>query len=461
MDYFVSPSEVFASIKKGRVLRHAPSPSAHPLQSAPPLYPHRWSKHPHIVSAIDAINEECVALAKSDGGRIKDPKEFQKHLRTILLDLWAAAMLSTNPYRSISLNKSFYRHSTRYKRLFLKYDYVIKVLNQIEAMGYIEIYKGYRYRTGSEKGFNTRVKATDALLSKVVEGFSVSDLSDDSGFECIVLHDAEKKLVDYADNAETRKMRKNISLINARLDKARIALYMPDSLWEEFYDRLAKTKRRTINFLDKRMHRVFNETFDRGGRFYGGWWIEVPRVFRKYIEIDHKPTVELDYSGHHYRILYGMEGVKMEGDPYEVGGFSRGNVKKALLIMLNAASRQSALSALRSEGIKEAKALVDAAAERHVLIAKHFYSGKGLELQRRDSEVAERVMLRMMEHGAAVLPVHDSFIVRNGYDFELRQVMAEEFERQYGECGITAKPTMLEEKPCAGATYSEYYRLFS
>jgi hypothetical protein len=55
-----------------------------------------------------------------------------------------------------------------------------------------------------------------------------------------------------------------------------------------------------------------------------------------------------------------------------------------------------------------------------------------LELQYHDSVVAESVMLRMMDLGAVVLPIHDSFIVRNSYEEELRAVMEEEYQRTFG-----------------------------
>lgn len=56
-------------------------------------------------------------------------------------------------------------------------------------------------------------------------------------------------------------------------------------------------------------------------------------------------------------------------------------------------------------------------------------------------------MLRMIKLGAAVLPLHDSFIVRNSYEGELRAVMEEEFQAMFGQEGhLTAKPTMLENR---------------
>lgn len=64
----------------------------------------------------------------------------------------------------------------------------------------------------------------------------------------------------------------------------------------------------------------------------------------------------------------------------------------------------------------------------------------------KDSKLAENVMLRMLERGATVLPVHDSFIVRNSYADELEEIMAEEFEKAFnGIAKLTPKRTVLEE----------------
>ena len=49
--------------------------------------------------------------------------------------------------------------------------------------------------------------------------------------------------------------------------------------------------------LSKRsLYRVFNDTeFQTGGRFYGGWWQEIPSKYRDRITIDGKRTVASAY----------------------------------------------------------------------------------------------------------------------------------------------------------------------
>jgi hypothetical protein len=59
----------------------------------------------------------------------------------------------------------------------------------------------------------------------------------------------------------------------------------------------------------------------------------------------------------------------------------------------------------------------------HAPIAQHFYTGVGLRLQRIDSDIAEKVMLAFIQMNAPILPLHDSFLVHNGYEGELPTVM--------------------------------------
>jgi hypothetical protein len=71
--------------------------------------------------------------------------------------------------------------------------------------------------------------------------------------------------------------------------------------------------------------------------------------------------------------------------------------------------------------------------DKHAAIEQHFQSGIGLRLQCLDSRIAEGVMLRFAEMGAACLPVHDSFIVHHGYEQDLKRIMREEYIRVMGQ----------------------------
>src|SRR5690606_27759980 len=116
--------------------------------------------------------------------------------------------------------------------------------------------------------------------------------------------------------------------------------------------------------------RIFsNGTWDSGGRFYGGWWQQIPNskaggAWRRKIYINGNPTVEVDYSGLHIVLLYALKRIdywKEDGkDPYSLPDYEdsadfRQLLKLLLLIAVNAKGksekeqRRKAQQAIRSE----------------------------------------------------------------------------------------------------------------
>ena len=82
-----------------------------------------------------------------------------------------------------------------------------------------------------------------------------------------------------------------------------------------------------------------------GGRFYYGWWQEIPKGYRKYITIDEGFTIELDYSALHPHMVYFQNDLELTEDAYTrillVGGIAfteenRKIVKQVFNAMLNA-----------------------------------------------------------------------------------------------------------------------------
>jgi hypothetical protein len=394
---------------------------------------------------IECVFEEIEALRKSRPERIREKDKVRRHLKIVIIDLFAAHQLGFNPYRGISLHKPDYQKGTRYRNIHLKYDYLVGVLDDLEELGYIAKYAGYYLENGN--GMRTRIKANNKLIDLILsEKFKVSFLIENVGAsqvlqrkpddEVIILHGPEGELVDYADTQETVDMRGNLERINAKLKGAHIVLAIDDDQVSELAGIYGQQERIPFDLGHNTLHRVFNDpSFTLGGRFYGGWWEGLPSRFRKYIRINHKETVELDYSGHHIRILYSREDIEAAEDLYAIQNchFSREHLKLAALIVVNARSRTSALRALNDKKLGiDTRAILDFTEKHFAPISKYFYTDAGLELQYHDSVVAERVMLRMMGLGAVVLPIHDSFIVRNSYEEELWNVMLEEYERAFG-----------------------------
>lgn len=417
----------------------------HLLKTASQFDVHRWSEYPEVNEVVDSVFSEIKALRKSRPERIREADKVWRHLKVVIIDLFAATQLGFNPYRGISLRKPDYQKGTRYRKIHLKYDYTVGVLNDLEELGYIEKQIGYWPENGN--GMRTRIKATGKLIDHILgEAFKVKALIDSIGAssalqrepddEVIILHGPEGELADYDDTPEVVRMRGNLERINAKLKGAHIVLAIDDDQVRELASIYGQQERIPFDPGHNTLHRVFNDpSFRLGGRFYGGWWEGLPSRFRKYIRINHKETVELDYSGHHIRILYSRERIEAPEDLYAIENspFSREHLKLAALIVVNARSKTSALRALNNKKLAiDTKAILDFIEKHFAPISKYFYTDVGLGLQYADSDVAERVILRMMERGAVVLPIHDSFIVRNSYEPELWEVMLEEYQRAFG-----------------------------
>ncbi len=65
-----------------------------------------------------------------------------------------------------------------------------------------------------------------------------------------------------------------------------------------------------ITHHGKFVRRIFNNgTFDEGGRFYGGRLQRIDGSFRKDIQMNNLPTVEIDYSSLHVILAYTEVGI--------------------------------------------------------------------------------------------------------------------------------------------------------
>lgn len=266
----------------------------------------------------------------------------------------------------------------------------------------------------------------------------------------LYLRDKDSNLVEFPNNNKVKKM---ISRINAINKAAKSATFTY----------------RGEDMPDVQFKRIFNEDFNKGGRFYadGGTiqcWNQQDRLD---IQIDGEPVVEMDFGCFHPRMLYAIEGIELEEgfDPYYVEWGSeydpkevRNFVKRALLIMINAEHEEGARGAIGKLIADETKAAKKAAEEdrqyikkygsikspvkitqlmdelsmRNQAIEYYFNSGHGIILQNLDSQIAEYVLDHFAVQGEAAVSVHDSFIVKESLKEELVSVMKEAYEHVVG-----------------------------
>jgi hypothetical protein len=413
-----------------------------------PLDVHRWSDYPELANCLDQLVAEIEAWEERQRRRTDSAaRRLREAIRCLVLDLYVADRLTPDCEIGVSLAKGAFQPGSRYAAIFLTYDTFKAAFGGLEALGYLAITRKGFHDPVTGIGRTTRVRATGKLvhmllhqgrLSAAAVGFR--DGAD--GEEVIVLRDDQKRAIVYDDDTQTRAMRADLQRINGRLVQAWIDLYLPDEDLAAL-NALMRTdhaaRRREAPFVDfgaKRMRRIFNNgDWSQGGRFYDGWWQTVPRDYRRYITINGKPTVEIDFSGLHPAMMYAEVGSALEDDPYEIGvpTVSRDIVKRTFNKLINAERRMKPTQGFdpSMHGL-EWRELVEAIRRKHGPIARFFNTGHGLRLQNRDATIANRVMLRFVAMGYICLPVHDSFIVHHALRDELADTMADEFRKEVG-----------------------------
>jgi hypothetical protein len=412
-------------------------------------------KNKKLKESINKIVNEVIEIYKSKAIRIRGLKERKHACFYILLNLWKANYLTLNPWVSYSKDKNKYRKGERLNKLHFKYEAFIQTLQTLSELNFIIDKKGVNY---DNYPFTSRMKASEKLI-KVFDTFNINNqvasIKPSKPKNLIILKDVNKVKLDYRANKTIKKWRENLTIINNKINDSCISLDMEDEQYHELIMELNSNRDRVDFFPDftaNTLHRVFNNaSFKQGGRFYGGWWQSIPREFRKFIYINHKNTEEIDYSGHHLRILYSINNKELAGHPYRLIDEKQNTAdkiqdrKEATLIMLNCKTEIQAFHTIKKEGIKNARQVMNEILERHHPIHNQFFTGIGNQLMFEDSLIAEQVMLEMIKLGHTILPVHDSFIVRNTAASELKIIMEKSFNDFYSNAAkVDTKETILQ-----------------
>ena len=199
---------------------------------------------------------------------------------------------------------------------------------------------------------------------------------------------------------------------------------------------------------NKFVTRVFNgglaANWKRGGRFYRGWWQQIDKEDRCKIYINDKPTLEVDFKAFHPNLLANELGIKLSGDPYDLGTLvlpdviktreeQRDYVKLLVLMGINADSDKKAYKAFRDSDRKDklGKSLEDVQLaellkgfiDKHPQFKGVLNTGQALRLMNIDSQIANSVLDHFTKKDIAVLCIHDSFIIQYDKEPELRRIL--------------------------------------
>lgn len=360
---------------------------------------------------------------------------------------------------SCSLNSNDYNNPKRYQNRSFRFTQFKGVFDALSSrdLGLIEFRPGYLDDQGN--GRVTRIRATPELLDRA-RNYGIT--KDTLGYhftrsenEEVIIQRKDKhctdvslpKLVIYDDDEQSMVMRNQVLAINHHISGTSIGLNIGVS-YGLSNELLMHTLPITNCIKDHKslpvvLKRIFNNSsFSDGGRLYHGWWQQLKKEQRQHIVIDGLPTVELDYDQMHPTILYAKHDIPLpSGDLYEIEGLDRKVAKKLFNAMLNHDKRFTRTwpdDVEKPEGWSLSDAQ-DAILAKHKQIASDFFTGVGLKLQRKDSDLMVELLLSLQDKNIAALPIHDSIIVQQRHMSTAKEVMEKLFEVHMGTtCAVSA-----------------------
>ena len=411
----------------------------------------------HLSTEVETFNEVLDLVKMHLDKGITSRRIGGRSLKLLILNLYLAWKNEGASCVAISRDNNSYKARSRYNSLGIS-RIVVDVLDLLIDRGYVEQKIGWADPL-TNRSYYTRIWGTKKLqaLFEEVE-FSPLDLEYDSNRETIILRDGEGEDIEYADATAVCRMRAVVERYNNFLSHFFIdiptlesgAICVPSGKSENWF---------YVNNGPNFTYRVFNRnSFELGGRFYGGWWQNIPKEYRPRIFIDDRPTSEVDYRNNHVVLLYNLKDLEMpRSDAYSISKPSelshiseyRSLVKKLLLMAVNADDEKKTFQAFRSDaarGSAEAKLkdnqlqlVLDLLKDKHHPIADRLCSGAGIKLQFIDSQITEKIITRFMDNEVPILIIHDSYIVPDGQESFLEGTMTWAFQEVTGKTYVPMK----------------------
>ena len=345
---------------------------------------------------------------------------------------------------------------------------IIEVEALLVDAGYVEELRHFHSDDRRFQSYTTRIRHTDKLRDLFAAlTISLYDIDTHANEECIILHDK------YVDDPNDDTIRK-IEYIDDDLSEDEVVLL--DTLRSQLHaynDLLKRTfidipsytsstfkrtitkgrnagRQQTISLGpdNKFVVRVFNEGlkghWERGGRFYRGWWQQIDKEDRSKIYINDQPPLEVDFKAIHPNLLSNELGMRLADDPYDLEELllpdvvttkeqQRAYVKLLVLMGINADSDKKAYQAFRNDDHKDkvANSLTDIQLGKLLkgFVNKHpqfdgiLNTGQALRLMNIDSQIANMVIDHFTQEDIPVLCIHDSFIIQYDKEPELRRIL--------------------------------------
>ena len=285
----------------------------------------------HVIEGrLDKIQYQVEQLRTKRTRDTASAHRFRCCLRALCLDLDVAYQL--DPLMVVGVR----RDRTALTRNPVYPDFVaarpfIDALDGLIATGHAD-----QLSVGNEgSGKSTRIRGTAKLRHALLIGErSTLQLEDHSELVRLSVGKRDnKKRITYEDTVQTMQWRNDLERINRNNSNYDISIDLSHVEWQALEagrraEAVTEAQRNRqpfdyarVDISRKRLHRVFNaKDWTKGGRFYGAWWQQIPKQYRKHITINGKPVCEYDFSAIHLRLLYAKEGAAV---PHTVAPYDK------------------------------------------------------------------------------------------------------------------------------------------
>ena len=408
-----------------------------------------YFKYKTVILLIDTLEclgylEQRIGFFNKDKGRGKESRMWPTEKLINFLDIsfndrivkeQPKEIIHLKNEKKLHINYNETQHTDRLRKRLEKYNYYISKQNIILKL--------------ENETFNIEFLHTlwNWIISGMIEVLEIKNFAKKNSIE-FEEGDVKSKEEDIINVIE-QQVREEEELPVTKYFLSDTGYILRKSLLKNIHLKHINWKEKAIFEVDKLviklsyefLHKVFNNSkFFLGGRTYGAVHQGLPSKYRKHILINNNPTIELDYSSLHIRMLYHLENVDYTRDPYKGLQGNRDRFKAAQLVLINAESREEAIKGIRKALLKKGfktelknediNKLIDCFVALHPKIKIYMCSDIGLELQNIDSRIMDNILTNLTKMGIPALPVHDSVIVEKGYEEELKYQMVNCYKKE-------------------------------
>ena len=346
----------------------------------------------------------------------------------------------------------------------------------LEQKGYIDIYKGY---VKTWKNINGKQVPDVSVPSCMIFRKRTLDMWEGVDVSYNLWRDLEDSDLAIIRNRETKELmptrgHKGFKVIKSEVKSMNDGLEGADITFDD------------KPIADVAYRRIFSGDLEKGGRLYtlgGGVQLLPQHVRASMLKIDGEPVVELDYSAIHpsicYQQMYNNDGFSIydvmgeDFSPYDADlsfikvdaklkvqweqltgkahNPRRQLAKLAILIGMNSDDMNSAAWTLGNKvkldrekeiadqdfysmsGTNDYGKVLEAVRNHNDFIRDMFFNDGGIMLQNIDSKIMMHIVGAMGEKGHAVLAYHDSVLVKQSAEDDLRNAMTDAWKAILGD----------------------------